>query len=145
MNFQKPIQRFHRIDSINPKEKKSMFFYIIPALQQPVFSNKKGEKHQENFCCKFLSYKKFLHLGHWPSKQESTDVKKSWSYNKVAYHGVLQKKVMAKLSNLLGHMDEQLYTVHKKIHSRFHSTLCSSPTLWLIFKIFLGSDQRVLE
>ena len=145
MNFQKPIQRFHRIDSINPKEKKSMFFYIIPALQQPVFSNKKGEKHQENFCCKFLSYKKFLHLGHWPSKQESTDVKNHEVIIKWRTMAYYKKKVMTKLSNLLGHMDEQLYTVHKKIHSRFHSTLCSSPTLWLIFKIFLGSDQRVLE
>ena len=61
-----------------------------------------GEKHQENFCCKFLSYKKFLHLGHWPSKQESTDVKKSWSYNKVAYHGVLQKKSNDKTFQSLG-------------------------------------------
>ena len=52
------------------KKKKSMFLHnTSQSLQQY------GEKHQENFCCKFLSYKKFLHLGHWPSKQESTDVK----------------------------------------------------------------------
>ena len=106
MNFQKPIQIPPDWQHKSQKKKNQWFFYIILGAS---FTTIWGKKHQENFCCKFLSYKKILTFRPLTFKAGVNRCKKSWSYNKVAYHGVLQKKVMTKLSDLLGHMDERLY------------------------------------